>query len=797
MVYPAHFREQEDGSFEVQAVPEHCRAVAAISSERLRCIYLAKTGYLAGLLHDLGKMMTEFRVYMERIMAGQPVRKGSVIHAHAAARFFLEHFHTSGVFSSYRDMTAELLAFAVGAHHGLFDCVDARHRLGLARRLQWDAALYQEATEAFLGQCAGMEEIELLFHQAEQELMPIFDWINAQESGEEIFFHLGLLARLLLSAVIEGDRCDTACYEHRTMPPTFPEPQKDLWLRLLTRVEKKLDKLHHDTPIQRARREISRRCREAADKPGGIYRLNAPTGGGKTLASLRFALAHAVVHSKSRIVFTSPLLGILDQNAKVLREYIGDDSLVLEHHSNVVQQKAGPDSHELDPRELMSENWGAPILITTLFQLLSTLFDGRTTCIRRFQALCNCVLVIDEVQTVPPRMLTLFNLAIAFLAGVCGATIVLCSATQPCLEAATHPVKGSLEDLVPYDPGLWAPFQRTRIVDAGARRLEEIPDFVQSVLAGVVSLLVVCNTKQQARFLYEKLRQDDVVCFHLSAGMCQAHRKTVLAQMDIALEKSRKGGSKVLCVSTQVIEAGIDVSFHSVIRLTAGMDSAVQTAGHCNRNGESQKPVPVYLLTCSDERLSALREIRDAKTATLQLLSAFRCDPARFGGALASDAAVACYYKNLYGGMAEGAQDYPQRNGTSLFDLLSVNDAYTAGQPDMEQFGLHQAFKTAGRAFQVFDQETTDVLVPYREGTAIIAELGSSTVQRDWKRQEELLEQAKPYTISLYKYQRERLEEQHGLTACLDGGVLALSPEFYDEEIGLALQAGDPGPLEV
>ena len=464
---------------------------------------------------------------------------------------------------------------------------------------------------------------------------------------------------------------------------------------------------------------------------------------------------------------------------------------MLEHHSNVIRQKTEADADELDPKELMAENWSSPIIITTLVQLLNTLFDGRTTCIRRFQALCNCVLVIDEVQTVPPRMLTLFNLAMNFLADVCGATVVLCSATQPCLEEADHPIEGHLEELVPYDPALWAPFQRTRLVDAGARRLEEIPGFIQGVLEDTSSLLVVCNTKRQAQFLYEQLRQDDIVSFHLSAAMCQAHRKAVIAQMDAALDEGRRGGPKVLCVSTQVIEAGVDISFGAVIRLTAGMDNAVQTAGRCNRNGESAEPAPAYLLTCSDENLSVLQEIQNAKTAALQLLSAFRRDPEAFSGDLASDAAIACYYRNLYGGMKGGAQDCPREKRPSLFDLLSVNEAYAVGWPGMEQFGLHQAFKEAGHAFQVFDQDTTDVLVPYGAGTEIIAELGSSAVQRDWKKQKELLDRAKPYTVSLYRYQLRLLEKRHGLKPYLDGAVLALNPEFYNKETGLTLEPGD------
>lgn len=280
----------------------------------------------------------------------------------------------------------------------------------------------------------------------------------------------------------------------------------------------------------------------------------------------------------------------------------------------MAQEKHEPPD-ELDPHELMAENWGSPIIITTLVQLLDTLFSGKTSCIRRFQALCSCVLVIDEVQTVPPRMMTLFNLALGFLAKVCGATIILCSATQPCFDRAEPPILGTPEELVPYTPELWAPFERTRLIDAGSRCLEEIPDFIQERLRETESLLMVCNTKQQAR--------------------C-------------------KDGKKVLCISTQLAESGIDISFGCVIRLAAGMDNAIQAAGRCNRNGEAPIPSPVFLLNCSDENLGRLPEIQAAKTASLQLLSAFHEDPAQFGNALSSPQCISRYYQNLYGGCRPG-----------------------------------------------------------------------------------------------------------------------------------------------
>lgn len=194
-------------------------------------------------------------------------------------------------------------------------------------------------------------------------------------------------------------------------------------------METKLDQFPQDSPIDRARRAISDQCRQAAQQPGGVFRLNVPTGGGKTLSSLRFALAHARRHRKQRIIFTSPLLSILEQNAAVIRAYIQDDSLILEHHSNLV--RTAEDGQKLDERELLTETWESPIILTTLVQLLNTLFSGKTTAIRRFHSLCGSVIVIDEVQTVPSKMLSLFSLAVNFLAEICGATVVLCPPPSP------------------------------------------------------------------------------------------------------------------------------------------------------------------------------------------------------------------------------------------------------------------------------------------------------------------------------------------------------------------------------
>ena len=801
MTYYAHI--SEDG-LRRQTVAEHCRGTARYAAECLAGIGLSKTGYLAGLLHDSGKLTQEFQTYLESSAQGEAVRRGSVVHTFAGVRFLLEQYHGAKP-DTFDDITCELLAFAVGAHHGLFDCVDENHVSGFQHRLRSHDGEYQEAMRNLEPHLAARDEIDRLFQAACTEMNAVFDKIQNMLQSEaaqasDLSFYVGRMARLLLSAVIQGDRRDTAEFQTGKPRPEDLKDKRSLWNTCLRHLETKLDVLSRApqkgrAEIQNARQEISDQCRQFAQRPGGVYQLNVPTGAGKTLSSLRYALAHAARWNKSRIIFTAPLLTILDQNAKVIREYIGDDSIILEHHSNLVRTKE--DTEELPVQELLTEDWSAPVIITTLAQLLNTLLDGKTSSIRRFQALSNSVIIFDEVQTVPAKMLTLFNLAVNFLAEVCGATVILCSATQPCLKNTSHPLLSDLTEMVPYNPALWDVFRRTHIQSAGRMRLEEIPAFALDVLEQADSLLVVCNKKDEAAKLYRQLSgSSGIRCYHLSAAMCMAHRRAVLDELEAAQEKLRSApescGEKILCVSTQVMEAGVDISFQRVIRLSAGMDSVVQSAGRCNRNGESDSPAPVYLIECLDENLSKLTDIQRGKDATESLLARYSRRPEDFQEDLSSKAAIDAYYQALYREMPEGFQDDPvQGRPYSIFSLLADNGCLADERVDgFENYFLHQAFRLAGRLFQVYDDEHMDVIVPYGEGAEIIADLGSQRSERDLEFRKTCLERAKPYTVSLYDYQRRQLEQAHGIWPVRDGdsSVWALSEDFYHQELGFSIE---------
>ena len=778
MMFLAHIRPEESGIVEQLAV-DHCKHAAKYASSCLRGVGLAQAGTLMGIVHDCGKFKAEFQKYL----LDENGIRGSVNHTFAGVRLLMERYHDPQ--NGMAMLASELLAFAVGSHHGLFDCVDENKNSGFLHRMEKDHIGYSESKRNFLDQCISEKELDRLFDESVTELTQVCGLLADDDS--EFLFQLGLLARLLLSALIEGDRRDTAEFMNNVLQNPEPEDWHSFWTPYRQRVEEKLDRFPMDSAISRARREISDRCRLMAEEKGGIYRLNVPTGGGKTLTSLRYALAHGEKWGKKRLIFTSPLLSILEQNAAVIREYVEDDAIILEHHSNILRTE---DNGELDQRELAVESWNAPIIITTLVQLLNTLFDGKTTSIRRFQSLCNSVIVIDEVQTVPPRMLSLFNQAMDFLVQVCGATIVLCSATQPCLEKTDHPIRGEIRDLIPWDEKLWAPFQRTVITDAGGKTLEEIVEFAWEELEQTESLLVVCNRKDEAEYLFSKLRDGAEMACHLSASMCTAHRRDVLTALKEALE----AGQKCLCVATQVIEAGVDISFHRVIRLAAGMDSVIQAAGRCNRHGESPKPVPVYVVPCVGEKLGKLREIDEAKKATISLLDAYRRNPERFGNNLSSDDAIEAYYRKLYSDMKIGYQDYViEKPKTTLFELLSDNRKfYDENTQGVGMFVLNQAFKLAGSRFEVFDSSTRDLIVPYGGGTELIAELaGQDRLTPAFLA--DLVRRARPYSIAVYDWQLKALG--NGVTEY--AGAAVLSDGFYDQDTGLILRPGTTDFLEV
>lgn len=805
--YIAHIRVDQNGRRTEQDLKQHCLQAGRYAGNALKDIGLEQSGILLGTIHDMGKFTNRFQEYIIAAVEGKRVRKGSVNHTFAAVRYLLEHYHNS-LCQSTKDVACELLAYAAGAHHGLFDCMNVDGASGFSHRLREPDIAYEEAVKNYLSQCASEQELDRQFDQAVAEIEVVKEKLNEmikshQAKADELWelqegsFYMGLLTRLVLSAVIDADRRDTAEF----MGELDLGETKVNWEEILARVEAKLQEFSEDSDINKARAWISKQCRDFAQKPGGIYRLSVPTGGGKTLSTLRYALAHAAQYRKKRIFFIIPLLSVIEQNAQVIREYVGDDAVILEHHSNLVREETAGD--ELNSQELLAENWRAPIVISTLVQLLNTLFAGKTTCIRRMSALVNSVLIIDEVQSVPRHMLTLFNLTMNFLSEICGTTIILCSATQPTFELAEHPLLlPESPDMVVLEEDCKKAFRRVKLKDLKAPHgysAEELVQLAMDILQSASSLLIICNTKGQAKQLFDQLSHvqfagKTIPCFHLSTAMCPKHRRDVLEKMEKHLANR---GEKLICVSTQLIEAGVDISFSRVIRIAAGLDNVAQSGGRCNRNGEFGEVCPVYIVKWKGEKLGSLKEIDDAKNALLGVMDYYHNAPERFESDLLSPAAITMYYKRFFGMVKPGGQNYPlQEKGVSLYQLLSDNSKWI-GSRDKGVYSLNQAFHTAGKEFHVFHEDTIDILVPYEKGSQIITELCSERAKRDALYKRELLKKGNLYSISIFEYQRKALGENGGLQWREDG-IAVLQPDFYNGETGLCLDnISSSGFLEV
>ncbi len=781
--FPAHMLVDSNGGERVQTTEEHNRAVADYAAGLLAPVGLSKAGELCGLLHDIGKLTGKFRAYITRAAHGEPVRRGEVNHTFSAVRLLFERYHKAAG-PPMRNMTCEILAFATGAHHGQFDCIDPDGRDGFTHRLTAENVDYEEA-RSNLSARLDLAELDKLFEAAVSEVTQIVSLCQGVSKGQgETLFCLSLLCRLLLSALIDGDRRDAAEFELNTRFPVQPEDMGPVWEARLAALEQRLDEIPSRYPVDRARKLISRQCGCPAPEREGVYRLSVPTGSGKTLSSLRFALATAAAHRKRRIIFVSPLLSIIEQNSAVVRDYINDDGLILEHHSNVVRTK-NEDIGELDTGELLTETWNAPIVITTFVQLLNTLFDGGTGCVRRMSALADSVIVIDEIQALPIQMTSQFNLAINFLTAVCHSTVLLCSATQPCLEQVKHPMRIRPPELVPYDPDLWKVFRRTEIIDRrvpGGYTAEELAGLAISLLPDRGSVLLICNKKEQALQLYRNLSHAPARVFHLSTSMCMAHRLAVFEKIKTCL-----GREPVICVATQLVESGVDLSFGCVIRVVAGMDNIVQAAGRCNRNGTAAGPAPVYIVRFQGENLSKLADIRRSQDAAENLLESFKQDPSRFGGDLQSEPSVAYFYKRLFDA-ARTEQDYPvSKRSTSFYEMLSTNAQFRGHCHTAPARAIGQAFKTAGQFFKVFDDSTEDVLVPYGRGEDLIAGFCSERAKHDLAYRIELLRLARRYSVSLFSYQLRQLQENGGVRSLYDDTIRIVQPGFYSDEFGIEL----------
>ena len=804
--YIAHLCKNDNRK---QALKEHLLGVAQLCKALANKVGLGDAGELLGLLHDLGKYSQDFQNYiksakglldpdLDEDFVDAKSLKGKIDHSTAGAQWIWQYFHPK---VKYGHIEGQILALSIASHHsGLIDCLTQKPTIPCQD--QFTKRMEKSIQRTYLEEVIEKMDpiIQEKTHYLREHLiqqLPLQKTVKRmlsrdREQQKVASFKVGLLARLLLSCLVDADRTDSAEFENPARTNLRLQQEAVTWSILTQRLETHMATFVAKHPVDYHRQAISRHCLEASLCSPGTYTLTVPTGGGKTLASLRFALHHAQKHKMNRVIYVLPYTSIIDQNAQVVRQILEPDgvdpgSVVLEHHSTIMAE-----AHPWRSK-LHDESWHCRVVFTTSVQVLEALFGQGTSSLRRMHELSNAVVIFDEIQTLPVRCVHLFNNAINFLTEECCSTVLLCTATQPLLQEVCRK-KGAINiqaELMPDAPALFRDLQRTRIYHhsrSGGWTLAEISTLALEKATETGSCLVIVNTRKFAQNLFELCRAESTVeLYHLSTNMCPKHRKAVLKEMCQRLESIQK---PLLCISTQLIEAGVDVDFNSVIRCEAGLDSIAQAAGRCNRHGRREVG-EVHVVNPKEENLDRVPEIKIGQEKAKRVLREWHQGQIPNAEDPLSPTAMKRYYEYYFfdrkGEMSYGVESGELGWEDTLLNLLSSNDKVMGdcGRNGVKPlYSLRQSFKTAACKFKVIDSIAIGVLVPYDgQGKELIASLCATDKP---ERAYALLRQAQQYAVNLFPYKLNELKND-GFIVEINGGsgIHHLLEGYYSKDFGL------------
>lgn len=693
----------------IQTIENHAQGVAQLAADFAKPFHAEGWARLCGLWHDLGKYNPQFQQHILAASGADPALKdpGRVDHATAGALFAQEQLNTGGAYLP--------IAYCICGHHaGLPDYLGSSEA-----NLSYHLSHHQLSTEQRTN--ASHEVVSLNPPCIQDDIKVWHLWI-----------------RMLYSCLVDADYLDTERfmqpeqYQLRCHYATLESlaPKLQTYLQLLSKSA--------DTPINRIRQRIQQHCLKCATLPQDIYSLTVPTGGGKTLASLVWAFRHAITHHLRRIVIAIPYTSIVVQTASVLKKIFGEEN-VLEHHSNA-------DFNEMDDAaRLATENWEAPIIVTTNVQLLESLYANRSSRCRKLHNLANAVLILDEVQTLPPDNLRPIVDVLCSLEQYFGVSVLLTTATKPALTGKIGTGDARFEGLHIHEiiPDTKALFEQMKRVCITFSKGKYTSERLAEELATYRQVLCVVNRRQDARdvFLALKDRHEHVV--HLSRWMCQQHIYDQLQEVYALLV----AGKPVAVVSTQLIEAGVDIDFPVVYRAMAGLDSIAQAAGRCNREGRLPQG-RVVVFDFEDARARGL--LMKASQATDDMLLEGRED-------FLDPATTEAYFKDFYGKLIDT-------------DKAHIQESLYQSTPQM---------KTAAADFHLIADETLTIYIPYGDGARWVKQLRQGQIYAS------LLRSLQRYAVSVPCYQEANLSS---LGAVRIGEGVYYLPDclHYDASVGLA-----------
>lgn len=723
----AHVRQLPDGKWVEHFLDEHLLAVAELAANFASTFNSQDWAQLSGLWHDLGKFREKFQQYIKSVsgydaeahIEGAP---GRVDHSTAGAIHAIEKLGPQG----------RILAYMIAGHHaGLPDWNSLESgQSSLLQRVE-DGKKKGYLQEALLAAPA----TSILEQPRPASLPP---------QGS-----LALWIRLLFSCLVDADFLDTEKFmdegKHgrRANYPSLAE--------LKAAFDQYMASKGGDSKVNRIRAEVLRQCRDKATQPAGLFSLTVPTGGGKTLSSMAFALNHAVHHGKSRVIYVIPYTSILEQTAEIFRGIFGDEN-VIEHHSNLDPVKEDSRSR------LATENWDAPIVVTTNVQFFESLFASRTSRCRKLHNIVNSVVVLDEAQLLPPEFLAPILHVMQDLSHNYKVSFVLSTATQPAFSP--RPKFAGLNDVreLMDDP-------EQLYIDLKRVEAELPPDFnasrtwesIAEDLQQYDSVLCIVNSRKDCRELHALMPKDTI---HLSALMCGQHRSKVIAD----IKQRLKDGIPTRVISTQLVEAGVDMDFPVVYRALAGLDAVAQAAGRCNREGALPGMGKVVVFVPPKPAAPGL--LRKAQQSGQEIMRLTEGDPL-------TRERFEAYFRHYYASL----------NSLDEADIIGLLDMNNQAEARKAEFN----FRTAAEKFRLIKEEgQTAVIVRYGESPSLIAALEASQNMEPHQRRG-ILRRLQRYTVNIREQECKQLLASSDIREIFPGTYVQHSDTLYHDQLGLLM----------
>ena len=741
--YFGHSREGDDKS-EWQCLKDHLINTANLAADFGRDAGVAELASVAGLMHDIGKYSDAFQSRLEG-------SKRRVDHSTAGAREIVALFKNQP-----QKTFAEILAYCIAGHHtGLPD-----H--GSKADVEGDGTLLARLDKAMLEDYrAYKSEIDPAGLNLPERLSirPIKNY-KGQVIRE---FSVSFLTRMVYSALVDADFQETEAYMREGAKPRGGYANIEELCRTFNQFLQKFDNPVGE--LNKKRTATLKACVARSSEKPGFFTLTVPTGGGKTFTSMGFALNHAATHGLKRIIYVIPFTSIIEQNAAEFKKCLGEAN-VLEHHANFDWEQKRKVSSELSDDQttgiytklkLAAENWDIPIVVTTNVQFFESLYANRSSRCRKLHNLAKSVIIFDEAQMLPLEYMEPCMNAVQELVQNYGASAVFCTATQPSLERFLAP-NTPVRELAPNPQELSDFYRRVQVEIKG-----KLPDdeLLEAMRAHPQALCIV-NTRKHAKGLFDGLSGlAEEGCFHLSTLMCPAHRKETL----VTIRERLENGALCRVVSTQVMEAGIDVDFPVGYRSLAGLDSIIQAAGRVNREGKRERGE----LHVFEPETPFIKKtpafVKQGTAVSESILREHSADPV-------SIAAINAYFKMLY-----------TLQGERSFDAKEILACFEKGLGE-----LNFDFKTAAERFKLIDNNTVPVIIPYNEeARQLIEELQYTLYPATTLRKLQL------YTVNIYEREFENLQSKGVIETYHEKYEVLSNQSFYDEQTGLILPADDGG----